>query len=145
MTKKEVLNIKVSKYDSHDKCPEYSEKDSYPNDCSFTFYCIDDNNCQSDNNSTSPYFYFIDKDNTTKAYIKEFCYEKNENTDNYYNYNEDCTTVKCNSNSDCLSNNCKNNTYYAGQSLFTEFCNIKYADFILRTSQNEINIFDEQK
>jgi len=125
MTKEEVLKIKVSKYDTHDKCPEYAEKDTYPDDYSFTFYCIDDSNCQFDNNSTSPYFYFTDKNNEVIPYIKEYCYDDQE-----------CEpSVKCTSNSDCLSNNCTNSACYQGRSLFTECFNIEDADsFKLWTS-----------
>jgi len=119
MTKKEVLNLELKKYNTHEKCPEFSEKSEYPYKCSFTFYCIDDDNCQSDNNSTSPYFYFSEKDNTIKTYIKEYCFEDSE-----------CSTEKCTIDSDCLSNNCKNSTCYAGKSLFTECSDIEDADFL---------------
>jgi len=118
MTKKEALKINVKKYNSHDKCPEYSEKSEFPNKYSFIFYCIDDNNCQSDNNSTSPYFYFTDKDNKVIPYIKEYC-----------NDDLECKPkAKCTSNSDCLSNNCTNSACYQGRSLFTECSNIEDTD-----------------
>ncbi|KAL6617944.1 hypothetical protein U3516DRAFT_662115 [Neocallimastix sp. 'constans'] len=96
MTEKEILNLNLTQYNNANvKCPEFG----------FTFYCIDDNNCQSDNyNST--FLEFIDNNGNIRKYMKN---------------DENCTE-----DSDCLSNKCLLNTCKPGNnSSFTE-CSDNY-------------------
>jgi len=111
MTKNEVmsLNLNLDQYTSTELCPEYGyptymlNTTSFIGHCSFTFYCIDDDNCQSDNDPNSTFFEFIDNYGITHKYIK-----------NNRNYN-------CTRDSDCLSNNCYQHTCTNGDySNFTE-------------------------
>lgn len=122
MNKEEVLNLNLEKFSNATQCPEFGYK--YTNEqykyypCYFTFYCINDNNCQSYNN-TSPFFEFIDEKGQVKKYIQKSCGKEES----------DCKTEKCESNTDCLSNNCYNNTCVPGNSLFTECSDVYYRDY----------------
>jgi len=113
MTKEELLNLNLKDYEKTDVCPEFSygKSNSFIEfSCGFSFYCLDDNNCQLDKNYTSPYFEFTENDGSIKKYIKGYCPKDFEN----------CTTEICTADSDCLSNKCYNGVCIRGKSKFTE-------------------------
>jgi hypothetical protein len=124
MTKKEILSLDLKQYNGTEECPYYGYKssfltDNYPSKCRYTFYCIDDDNCQFDKNPDSPFFEFIDNEGNVHKYIKDF-----------KDYN-------CKVDSDCLSNKCQYNICVNdGSSLFTE-CSDNYI-------VNEFNEFQQE-
>jgi len=100
MTRKEVLNIFYDKR-INDTCPEYSYTLDNNSSCHFTFYCIDDDNCQSISDPNSSFVEFVKNDGSIHKYLK------NNNA--------------CSVDSECLSNSCSNSTCIAdGKTLFTE-------------------------
>jgi len=104
LTKDEVLSLTVFQEYDNITCPEYSYKDKERTDssrCYYTFYCISDDNCQSDIDPKSPYFEFVEDSGNIRKYAKN--------------------KRACTQDSDCLSNVCTNSTCVAGgKSQFTE-------------------------
>lgn len=112
-TKKEILKLDLKQYQTGE-CPEFSGGRKSSFNCSYNFYCIDDDNCQPDKDFTSPYFEYTEKDGNIKKYIKHMCTELDYKTNS-------CSTETCSTDSDCISNHCFNSTCIAqGESLFTE-------------------------
>jgi len=105
MTQKEVEGImfenkNIKNNSTNISCPEYAYQldDTYL--CHYTFYCIDKNNCQSADPSSST-VQFFENDGSTHEYLKN--------------------KSQCSQDSECLSNKCSNGICVAdGKSKFTQ-------------------------
>jgi len=112
MTKREILSLDLKQYNNTEECPYFGYENLFLSKkclfkCGYTFYCIDNDNCQFDKDPNSRFFEFIDNEGNIQRYIKDF-----------QDYN-------CTVNSDCLSNNCQYNICYSGNGFFTE-CSDNY-------------------